>query len=112
MTARRKKPIKPCDDYKGVKYGLLSPDGKFYECGWHEHDALAFRVAGMSSSQACAQGWMMLTQHRDELLWYWGLEDYAHAFKSLTGEQVDTIIACCKANGCEFPEYLKEGFAS
>jgi hypothetical protein len=115
MRSKRAKP-QPCGDYKGVQYGLLSPNGKLYPCGWHEHNALAFRVTDMSCPDACARGWMMLTvissAGKDEPLWYWGFEDFAHAFKTITGEQINTIWDWCRANGHKFPGELIEEWQS
>jgi hypothetical protein len=32
----------PQDELKGAEYGLITPDGEFYSCGYAGHYALAF----------------------------------------------------------------------
>lgn len=68
--------------------GAITPDGKFYSCGWMEHSWLTDAVANLTVEGARKQGWVMITHPMDLPTKY----QIFYGDKELTQKQIDTLF--------------------
>lgn len=63
--------------------GWLSPDGKFYGCQYHGHDALAYELLGRGSYHLEDLGYAKIQRHplNDEFAWAWHLGEWEGRIK-------------------------------
>lgn len=96
---------RPTTDYKNVRFGLLSPDGKLYKCEYWGHDDLIYDLGLKHSYHGIQQkGWVVLRHIwiGDEDRMYWNTDS------ELTQKQLDVIWDYCQENGKDFPRELKD----
>lgn len=84
-------------------YGAISKDGKFYPCGWMEHDWLFDRLS-TTKDNAHEDGWVFVSK---ELL----SGKTIMTVKALepTQKQIDAIFDYCQVHGMEnYPDWIEE----
>jgi len=77
--------------------GWLSPEGKFYQCGWQEHISLAFDL-GETQNALEQKGWIKLSAN----------EIFEPYRPPATQAQLNRIFDWCRATSRKFPKWLEE----
>ena len=54
------------------RLGWLSPEGKFYPCGYADHDEYAYMIIGQPVKMLEAEGWCRITGSNDRPSIMWG----------------------------------------
>lgn len=94
--------VEPDPNFKS-KYGIITDDGKFYGCGWMEHDWLCNRL-GKSKDDAM-NVWIIISKRG-------GSTDFNDIIfetfaRSITQRQMDTVFEFCLAHELEMPKELQ-----
>lgn len=90
------------DDHISHHYGWLTPDGKFYRCGWMEHLYIVgcFDMTGEQAEQA---GWIKISDK-----YAWSTYHLHGTGRPPTQRQIDLVFDWCTANNHKIPDWVKE----
>lgn len=83
-----------------LKDGWVSPEGRWYRCGYFEHDKVAYDYLRKTTTQLEEAGWARVSHSDKRVVLRRSWRDEGR----LTREQLATL----QANGVDMPEYLVE----